>query len=384
MRIYMIDVSGRVVNYDIAICEALHALPGDETKLFLTDAKSYKGSAPVKHLLGLVPTKYKNSGHLLKRGAKALEGVINYSYLFWYCLVKTPDVIHLQWLPFLEFCSLEAYLLKIFKTVFRRTRFILTIHNVYPHDLSDSGKSSYRQRFLRVAPSCDAFIVHTEVTRKEVASEFDIAPERIRVIHHGVFVPDLSGLKVQNSGNHDKLRLIVFGNQNHYKGTDLLVAAMSQLPQSQKDKVELSIMGQISPAYYQEIREKEDGVTVHWTPYFVDDRTLYQSILDSDIIVLPYRAISQSGVLLLSLFFNKIIVCSDLPAFKETLKGYPEELFFRSGDEASLQDVLSRLVVDGVNIKTITPIMEHLREAYSWSAAAAITQEVYNDVVEKN
>lgn len=62
-----------------------------------------------------------------------------------------------------------------------------------------------------------------------------------------------------------------------------------------------------------------------WMPYFVAEQKLDYEINESDVIILPYRSISQSGVLLLSLYFKKPIITSDLPSFKETLKGYRDE-----------------------------------------------------------
>lgn len=382
MKVFVIDVSGRVLNYDIALCESLyHAAPG-EVRLFLTDAQSYAGEVPVSRLLSLVPARYKNSDSIIKRGIKALEGLLNYSFFTVYCLFKRPDVIHFQWLPFLEFCCVERFFLRVIKAALKNTGLVLTIHNVFPHDFSGEKKEKYRKRFQSVSPLFDAFIVHTEITKSVVNGEYAIAPERIFVVHHGVFEPDMSGIVESKTNDQDRLKLIVFGNQNPYKGTDLLIDAMSMLPDEQKNRIELSVLGQIQPAYYEEMRAREDGIAVQWKPYFVDDHTLYQAIVDSDVIVLPYREISQSGVLLLSLFFNKPIICSDLPSFKETMKGYPEELFFKSGEVKSLSGVLTRLITEGIR-EDVIPIIAQLRSNYSWPAAAKITREVYLGLVKK-
>ena len=382
MKVFVIDVSGRVLNYDIALCKSLHDVAPGEVRLFLTDAPANAGNVLITHLLRLVPAKYKNSDSIIKRGIKAFEGLLNYAFFTAYCLFKKPDVIHFQWLPFLEICRVERFFLRIIKAALKRTRLVLTIHNVFPHDFSGEKKEKYRNRFLRVSPLFDAFIVHTEITKSVVNREYAISPERIFVIHHGVFEPDLSGIVENKENDRNRLRLIVFGNQNPYKGTDLLIDAMSMLPDEQKSRIELSVLGQIQPAYYEEMRAKEDGITVHWKPFFVDDHAMYQSIVDSDVIALPYREISQSGVLLLSLFFNKPIICSDLPSFKETMKGYPEDLFFKAGDATSLSCILTRLITEGIS-EDVAPIIAQLRSNYSWHAAAEKTREVYLDFAKK-
>ena len=72
------------------------------------------------------------------------EKVTNYDVA--YCIVRRIDVLHLQWLPFLEFNSIEIPLLRCFRKLFRRCKMVLTVHNIYPHDMSAVGKVKYKER----------------------------------------------------------------------------------------------------------------------------------------------------------------------------------------------------------------------------------------------
>ena len=115
--------------------------------------------------------------------------------------------------------------------------------------------------------------------------------------------------------------------------------------------------------------------------HFVSDETLYDAIGRSDLILLPYRKISQSGVLLLALSFRKPILTSDLPSFKETLEGYPDEYFFKSEDPKSLSKLLENFVDGKIDVVLQMGIIEKLNIKYSWAETAKSTLNAYNCIL---
>lgn len=378
MRVYIIDISGRVTQYDYALYNAVKgASMASEVKLFMPDVQDSQKNEGVFSLLKLIPNKYKNSESTFKRLFKALEGMLNYIIILLLAFFKKPDVIHLQWLPFLEFCSIEIPLIKLLAVTLPRSKIILTIHNLYPHNYDSNQIEKYKQRFDKISSCFDGFIVHTQSTKKEVVDAYKIEEKRIKVIHHGVFAPDLSRLNRLDNRKR-KYRLISYGQQVPYKGTDILLDAVSLLPKEYRDNIEISIIGKGPLGYLNVLKQKAKNLNVDWKLYFVDDQTLYQEIYNADTIVLPYRNISQSGVLLLALHFNKVIICSDLPAFIETMEGYPQDLFFKCDDPHSLAEVIMRLLLNKIEINGIYSSLNYLREKYSWSEAGKLTVKAYN------
>ena len=123
------------------------------------------------------------------------------------------------------------------------------------------------------------------------------------------------------------------------------------------------------------------GIDIKWTKVFLPDNKLYQYINDSDIIVLPYRRISQSGVLLLALNTRRIIITSDLPTFKETLKGFPEDAFFKSEDPKDMARVIADYCNGNINTQSIMEAIENLNVLYSWSESAKKTIKLYKALV---
>lgn len=380
MKVFVIDISGRVTNYDIALYNSLvKCIPDNEVKLIMADVPKTKRDNNIINLINLIPPRYKCSENTIKRFFKAIEVILNYIYIIFYCKYHHPDIIHFQWLPFLEICSLEMPILQTIRILNPNCKMILTIHNVYPHNFNDVKKQKYKQRFLKISKLFNGFIVHTKQSKHEVVDIFNINEKAVRVVHHGIFEPNLNGLSSERTKSKE-YRLISYGLQDSYKGTDILLDAISLLPKEFKDKVELSIIGRGNASFISILKEKGKNLNVKWKLYFVDDKTLFQDISDSDAIVLPYRSISQSGVLLLAMYFNKPIICSDLPAFKETLEGYPEELFFKSGDPASLKEIIMQQLSKGVDKKILLSSLEHLRSKYSWDMAGELTVDAYLNI----
>lgn len=373
MLYYIEDISGKVENYDIALFNAIRSeVSKSSVRLLL----------PGINLLSIVPRKFKASENIIKRILKVAEGLFNYVYTMIKVACTKPDVLHLQWLPFIEFNGCEVPILKSIKRLSPKTKLVLTIHNIYPHNMSMKAQKKYNIRFREACALFDAFIVHTNISKEEVICEFGLIPDKVNVCCHGVFEP--KSIKINTTRRKEgKLHILQFGGQSYYKGTDLLVDAVCGLDERHKAKIETHIVGGISSHFLEELKTKDKDSLIKWKPYFLDDDELYQEINDSDIIVLPYRAISQSGVLLLSIYFGKLIICSDLPSFKETMRGQEgdkldDSLFFKSEDADSLKKILTRYIDKNINEKDVQDRVQHLKKLYSWTNAAKSTLDVYN------
>ena len=168
-----------------------------------------------------------------------------------------------------------------------------------------------------------------------------------------------------------KLHILQFGGQSFYKVTDLLVDAVCGLDDERKKRIETHIVGGVSQSFFDELKKKDVDSVITWKAYFLSDEELYQEINATDLIVLPYRAISQSGVLLLSIYFGKLIICSDLPSFKETMQGedgnsLDNDLFFKNEDADSLRNLIVRYIDGKVDEEAIRKRVNHLKSLYSW------------------
>ena len=372
MKVILLDISGKVENYDLALFDAIKKEANDASVKFF---------APGYGLLSLIPKRWQHSNDIIKRLVKVAEGLLNYAYTCIKVACDKPDVLHLQWLPFMEVVGWEIPILKFIKCISPKTRLVLTIHNIYPHNMSSERKKAYNARFRKASSLFDDFIVHTKISKEDVFREFGLRAEKVHVCCHGVFEP--KGVTISLEYRKDgKLHILQFGGQSFYKGTDLLVDAVCGLDDERKKRIETHIVGGISQSFLDELKKKDVDSVVAWKAYFLSDEELYQEINAADLIVLPYRAISQSGVLLLSIFFGKLIICSDLPSFMETMRGeegngLDNDMFFKNEDAESLRELIVRYIDGKVDEEAIRKRINHLKSLYSWQSAAKATIEVY-------
>lgn len=371
-KYYIEDISGKVENYDLALYDAIKKEANDASvRLF----------APGYGLLSLIPKRWQYTLNIFKRLVKVGEGLLNYAYTCIKVACDKPDVLHLQWLPFMEFVGWEIPILRCIKWLSPKTRLVLTIHNIYPHDMSSERKKTYNTRFRKACSLFDEFIVHTKISKEDVIREFGLSAEKAHVCCHGVFEP--KGITISSEFRKDgKLHILQFGGQSYYKGTDLLVDAVCGLDGKRKKCIDTHIVGDISQSFLDELKQKDIDSIITWKSYFLSDEELYQEINAADLIVLPYRAISQSGVLLLSIFFGKLIICSDLPSFKETMRGedgnsHDNDLFFKNEDVESLRELIVRYIDGKVDEEAVRKRVNHIKSLNSWQSAAKATIKVY-------
>lgn len=377
--IIIADITGRTRLYDEMLFSSMRDNHDAEVSLLM----------PGHGLLCLIPKRFQASSNPIKRIVKILECIINYFVLGFKLYASKARVLHIEWLPFLEISGVEYYILSIYKHLFSPLRIVLTVHNVFPHDLKESKKSAYINRFRRIGQYIDAMIVHTATSKKELCSIFNVDENRVHICPHGVFRPFIINESSKKSGL-DKFVVLMFGLHSYYKGTDILVEAVNRLPDSYKSKVDVHIVGLVEADYYAQLKEMDSSHMIKWKNYFLSDKELGEEIAQCDLIVLPYRAISQSGVLLLSLNCRKMIVCSDLPSFKETLHGsddncsFDHDLFFKSDDSISLCSLLQNYIDRKVSEQRLLNRMEELAKDYSWEKSAEKTMEVYRRLVSYN
>lgn len=382
MKIAVVDLTNRnAVQYNPSLCNNIASLLSKDDKAYLlTNGKncSQNGYVHVK-LFKFVPERFDGSNSIIKKILRSLEVIVNYTVLLSFVLKEHPNIVHFQWLPFLEVNSFERFILKSVKICSSNTKVLLTVHNIYPHRLPKYSRHGYRIRFLHVAKYIDGYIVHLKSAKVEFNSEYGIPMNKIFIAYHGIYTPE--GYVQDKRIPDGKFKIVMYGFQNRYKGADLLVEALKLLPQDVLQKTETCIMGKTDAELYDAYVGDLSKLNIEWINKFVSDEFLYKKIGSSDLIVLPYRKISQSGVLLLALSYLKPILTSDLPSFKETLMGFTDDLFFENENPEDFSRLIVRYVKGEINTKKQLERIKELNEVYSWKSTAQSTLQAYNKII---
>lgn len=378
MKVVVLDISGRSpLLYNHYLCQALAEELGPDSVILVSTVRVKEECRySFRQLFRLVPDRLSSSKSRLKRLVRAAEVLVNYLYVFFYLLFAKVDVLHIEWLPFLEKSNLEYRFLSLLKKCRKGIRICFTVHNVYPHNLPEANREMYRDRFRRVARRMDAFLVHTRTSRQELMTDFGIDPERIFVAYHAIFFP--LSVASYTFEQDDRFKILLFGYQTKYKGTDVLLRALSCLTSDQRDRIKVTIVGKTDPDLFDQCSEMAKSYGIEWVNEYVSEPVLCQYIMASDALAFPYREISQSGALLLALHFRKIIIASNLPSFRETLMGFPDAWFCEPDDPQGLADLIVRYASGRIVYEDQRECIEHLNQLYSWPSMAKSTVKAYS------
>lgn len=385
MNIVISDITGRTLNYDYALCDAIcNTLEPSNRIEFWGPHKEHDERLVVRSFASIVPRRFKTCENALVRILKAIDAVIAYILIFFYILRQKPDVFHLQWFPFLSLGEKGAWIdrvfLKLVKKASKKTKLVFTIHNICPHGMTEEARTKYNPIFANALKLFDHFVVHTENTKDEVIKTFNLNKYQVSTVYHGVFIPK-NVIFTRKPWNPKKVKLIMYGAQNWYKGTDIFIEALSLLPNEYKNHISVSICGVIDKDTKSKCMNIITNCDIEWLSYFLDDDLLYKKISEADIILLPYRRISQSGVLLLALATKRLIITSDLPTFKETLCLYDDDLFFDSENPQSLTDLICKYLSGDIDTDKVLENLGSLSQMYSWNESAKTTISMYTDLI---
>lgn len=242
---------------------------------------------------------------------------------------------------------------------------IVIIHDIHSFDFKEK-EILKRAQYNWLS---DHLVVHNNHSKQTFLSSFKRLRKPIQVIPHGGHQSIINIIDRQEACKAlnldvNKKHFLFFGQIKKVKGLDLLLNAWPSDGQS-----ELTITGKpwrddFEP-YQKIIIERGIEEQVHLNIRYISDeeRDLYYNA--ADYVVLPYREIFQSGVLLMAMSYGKGIIGSDLPANKEIIEHDKNGLLFRTDNVSSLQSVIKRAhKLDSKKLGTMA--QETIKEHFDW------------------
>lgn len=276
----------------------------------------------------------------------------------------------------------ELMLLTLAKLFGRKV--VVTVHDV--ESFAGAGASA-RGVISRIYGFADHFIVHNQTSRQELISSLGADAARIAVIPHGNYLDTLGSVPSVADARHAlgivasaKVALF-FGQIKQVKGLDLLIGAMPEVASAVPDVV-LVIAGRPWKndfAQYQDQIEQQ-GISARCKLHirFIPDSEVGLFYAAADVVVLPYRHIYQSGVVLLAMSYGRAVLVSDLPGMTEIVSDGDTGYIFRSGSKAALADALTHLLSDDESRRrTAERGFRYVQTHHDWMRIAAQTAAVY-------
>jgi glycosyltransferase involved in cell wall biosynthesis len=208
----------------------------------------------------------------------------------------------------------------------------------------------------------------------------------LRVIPHGAFdyYSEFVGA-ADVRGPDSRVHLVFAGSIKSYKGLDVLVESLPTLAAATPNGAwHLTIAGQpgipIAPLA-KTIRDYGLGENVTWSLRHQSERELGRLLGAADVVVLPYREIDQSGVLLAAVGVKRPVVATRVGAFPELLRHETHGLLVSPEDPLELGRALARLVVDSPLRTYCQGQMQHLASGeLNWATIGHKTLNLYKEL----
>ncbi len=299
----------------------------------------------------------------------------------------TPDVVHIQH----EFGLYgRFYGMQIIPLIlrFRLTGIpvVTTLHTVY-REMEDA----HRILLKNIIANSNEVIVHEHFQKEALLTNIaGLSEEHIHVIEHGAReVEPIPDAKQKIGLPANRKVILMIGYFRPSKNFELIIRLMPEIIKRNPDAI-LVVAGKVRGQEYRDYRTKlfklieESPVKDH---IFVIRGQLEQDVFDTilsaaDVVVLPYKINSQSGILAHSLSFARPVVVSESGSMKEVMKRSGAGLV--SKDEKDYVQNITRILQDEkLAQKFSNNAKEYVKNHISWSITAKKHLQIYQSLLEE-
>jgi glycosyltransferase involved in cell wall biosynthesis len=373
--------------YDRALMGGLRSV-GDEVRLYacataqggLSGGLSGRDPNVVQHFYPLLTKPpFSRMPRALARWYKGIDHPVSMGRLAAALRAWQPDVIHFQWTPL---PVADRWFLPGLRRI---APIVCTVHDVKPYNgdptswIQDIGASAILRRF-------DAVIVHTEQARLRLESRMNIGI--VRRIPHGLLHGGEAGAEMPRHAavpDSPVLKILSFGKIKPYKGLDILIRALSLLAPAERSRCRVSLVGE---PYMDTGILKGLAATlgiadlVEFDFRFVADREVERLFAEASVVVLPYREVSASGVLMTAVAAGCPVIATSVGGFSEILTDGTDALLVPPDDPPALCAALSRLIQDGALRERLSAGIRKLRASTAdWVEIGHATHALYEEAI---
>lgn len=211
------------------------------------------------------------------------------------------------------------------------------------HGFDDASRASpwwRRWRWRRAAAQCDAIVTVSHATRRELTARLGVPAERVHVIHNGVdvrhFAPpaDRSAARARLGWIDDRLAILCVGSLMPVKGHDLLIEALTALPDAAA-RVRLAFVGAdyMNGALQRLAAARLPGVPVEFAGNVADVRSWYHA---ADLFVAPSRSEGLSNAILEALACGLAVIATAVGGTPEIVRNEQTGVLTPAGDTRQL------------------------------------------------
>lgn len=294
--------------------------------------------------------------------------------------LKKVEVVHFH---FFSYSFLE--LISILISRFFGFKVVITVHDV---ESFSSGKSkNFSKSIFKLARR---LIVHNKVSAKSLLELDSCLIDKLHIIPHGHYLDFVAKGKAEfcnfgQKGMFEGPTILFFGQIKEVKGLDLLLMAMPRIIQDFPG-VKLVIAGKVWKTDFSRYQKIIDSLGISQSVVkeirYIKDNEVSSFYNSADLVVLPYKKIYQSGVLLMAMSYEKPVVVSDLEGMTEIVKDNYNGFVFKSNDSEDLAFTILRALKS--DLKGIVENgLDTVSKDHAWSSIGFETSKVYRSANEE-
>jgi glycosyltransferase involved in cell wall biosynthesis len=163
--------------------------------------------------------------------------------------------------------------------------------------------------------------------------------------------------------------LLFFGLIREYKGLSLLIEAFNSIAEERND-IHLVVAGEFyeSQLEYEEQIQPEFQHRVHIHNHFLSSQEVAEILSLSDVLVLPYKHATQSGVLADAIAYNLPAIATKQPGFTDFLTDEVNGLIMK---ERTVDELINKIKsLNSQKLDQLKGGMTNLRQLFSWERFA--------------
>ena len=169
-----------------------------------------------------------------------------------------------------------------------------------------------RQLLFRIsAKQLDMIVCHSEYIKQQLNK---IGVYNVKVIEYPAFC-DVNIDNLRKKDSEGKKVFTCLGGSRKDKGPDVLAQSFRYIPEKYRSNIKIVIAGKQLDVPYSFIEKKaeESDIAIEFCDKRMTDEEYWQYIIDSDVILLPYKKIftGNSGPMTDGVFLNKYILGPD-------------------------------------------------------------------------
>ena len=363
-------------DYSLFLCNEL-ANQGVDISLVITEDRDISITTSF-NLFRLMPSKNQSKSKLLK----VLIFPIYLLKVLVLIFKEKFTIVHYQ---FFRLKSIESLF-----CIFLKKLNIRIIHTA--HEVLLPGENKLEIFFNKlIYKYSDALLVHSKVNKAAICNSYKVDPKKIFVVPHGSFnFYDKSSeitsekARVELGISQNKIVLLYFGFIKPYKGLDILLTCFEEW---KENNLTLIIAGDVESNQLKDelllrLKRVPKNLSILTDLNFIEPSKIPIYFNAADMVVLPYKKITHSGVLHLAYSFAKPVLATKVGDFEESIDNFKSGLLVNPDDISDLSKALKKITSGELDLKSMGEYAKKINdERYSWENSANGLIEIYKSLV---